>query len=122
MDKQVSKNFKRSEFACKCGCGFCAVDVELVEIAELARKLIGPFTPNSVCRCVKHNRDIGGEPGSKHVFAMAMDIPTNEPRMLYEFFDNEFPDSHGLGIYDWGVHIDAREPKSRWDRRTTSRK
>ena len=114
----ISEHFSRREFACKCGCGFCAVDIELVEIAELARKLIGAFTPNSVCRCIEHNKAVGGEPHSKHLWAMAMDIPVSNHEMLYEFFDNEFPVSHGLGIYDWGIHIDVRPDKARWDRRT----
>ncbi len=115
----VSEHFSRHEFACKCGCGFQAVDTELIDIAELTRKIIGPFTPDSVCRCVEHNKAVGGEPGSKHIFAMAMDIQTDEPETLYEFFDSEFPGSHGLGIYDWGIHIDVRPEKARWDRRKT---
>lgn len=114
----ISEHFSRKEFACKCGCGFCAVDAELIEIAETARTIIGAFAPSSACRCASHNKSVGGEPKSKHLWAMAMDIPTSEPEPLYEFFDNLYPDSHGLGIYDWGIHIDVRQEKARWDRRT----
>ena len=35
----VSKNFSRSEFACKCGCGFDAVDVDLLAGLQALRDL-----------------------------------------------------------------------------------
>lgn len=118
MTQQVSEHFNRGEFACKCGCGFAAVDVELLSIAEMVRSFIGPFTPNSVCRCVKHNKDIGGAEHSKHLWGIAMDIPSKNPLRLFNYLNDKFPDKYGIGIYDWGVHIDVRlDGPKRWDRR-----
>ena len=56
---KISKHFKREEFACKCGCGFDVVDVELLEVLEELRELCGqPITINSACRCKNHNQSV----------------------------------------------------------------
>ena len=116
---KVSPHFSRSEMACKCGCGFDTVDVELIDVLEVIRTLIGPFTPNSVCRCETHNRAVGGSPKSQHLRARAADVPTEDPERLYSFLDNLYPDVFGIGLYDDFVHIDTRSIKARWGNSTS---
>ncbi len=71
----VSKNFSRKEFACKCGCGFDAVDVDLLSGLQALRDLAGrPITITSACRCEAHNKKVGGASKSYHVKAKAVDI------------------------------------------------
>ena len=71
----VSKNFSRREFACKCGCGFDAVDVDLLVGLQKLRDLAGAgIKINSACRCEAHNKKVGGASKSRHKFAKAADI------------------------------------------------
>lgn len=111
---KLSPHFSRYEFACKCGCGFDTVDTETLIVAELARDLIGSYTPNSACRCAEHNKKIGGSEKSMHLFSRAIDIPTDNPKELYNHLDQEFPNTYGIGMYKTFVHIDTREKKARW--------
>lgn len=75
-DMQVAPNLKRSEFLCKCnnGCGFMAVDITLVTIAQLLRNKFGICIVLSGCRCQKHNKEVGGHHNSYHTKGMAVDI------------------------------------------------
>jgi len=111
---KLSEHFSRHEFACKCGCGFDTVDVELLIVAELIREHIGAYTPNSACRCISHNKNVDGSRKSMHLFARAIDVPADNPIELYNFLDKEFPDTYGIGLYSTFVHIDTREKKARW--------
>lgn len=71
----VSKNFSRSEFACKCGCGFDAVDPRLITGLQALRDLADrPITINSACRCETHNKHVGGASRSYHKQGKAADI------------------------------------------------
>lgn len=114
---KISKNFSRKEFACHCGCGFSAVDVELLEVLEVVRKKFNsPVKVNSACRCETHNDNIGGSYGSKHKQGIAADIVVRgiSPSGVYEFLDNYQPNKYGVGKYDNFTHIDIRERKARW--------
>ena len=114
---RVSEHFLRGEFACKCGCGFAAVDVELLKILEKLRKRFeSPVEIHSGCRCVEWNKKVGGKPKSQHLRGLAADVVVKgvQPRDVYEFLDSlEVP---GLGKYDTFTHVDVRmkEGKARW--------
>ena len=71
----LTKNFSRSEFACKCGCGFDDIDLELVGILQSVRLFLGvPLHVNSGCRCEEHNKKVGGVANSWHTKGKAADI------------------------------------------------
>lgn len=55
------QHFSKSEFACKCGCGFDDIDINLVKLLEQIRSHFGdnPLIITSGCRCAKHNRSVG---------------------------------------------------------------
>lgn len=114
------KYFKRKEFACKCGCGFDTVDVELLYILVDIRIHFGhPVIINSGCRCTKHNKSIGGSLRSQHVIAKAADIKVKgvHADKVADYLEEQFPGEHGIGRYKGRTHIDVREGCARWDNR-----
>lgn len=75
MTNHDTKNFKVSEFACKCGCGFAAIDQRIIDMAQKIRdKLDVPVRVNSGCRCEKHNARVGGVKNSYHTKGLAADL------------------------------------------------
>lgn len=112
----ISDNFSRSEFACKCGCGLDTVDADLVMLSELVRKLNDDksLTPNCGCRCEAHNKKVGGSKHSQHLLGRAADLPVINPAKIYMKLCEIFPDKFGFGLYKWGVHVDSRSNKARW--------
>lgn len=64
----LSENFSRVEFACRCGCGFDGVDPLLVDMLERARAIYGrPIVIISGCRCPSHNEKSKGSVASQHM-------------------------------------------------------
>ena len=81
----MTKNFKKSEFDCRCGCEM--PDDVFVNITKLANQLqyirdnvAMPITINSAYRCEAHNKSEGG-----------------------------------LGMYETFTHYDIRKIKARWN-------
>lgn len=112
----LNKYFKRSEFACKCGCGFDTVDFDLLNIVTTIRTNFNkPTFITSGCRCVHHNLAIGGATNSFHLEAKASDIRVKdiEPIEIYDFLCSEFPNKYGFILYSNWVHIDSRDIKYR---------
>jgi uncharacterized protein YcbK (DUF882 family) len=114
----LSDHFERSEFACQCGCGFCAVDVELLFVLEQTRRHFNdrPLHINSGCRCADHNGAIGGSNGSMHTKGMAVDffIKGVDAAKVADYLEKTFPDTYGIGRYPGRTHLDVREQKARW--------
>jgi uncharacterized protein YcbK (DUF882 family) len=64
----ITQNFSRWEFACKCGCGLDKIDTRIVERLQVIRDIISvPIIITSGCRCPAHNEKVGGKPGSYHL-------------------------------------------------------
>lgn len=113
----LSKNFKRSEFQCQCGCGYDDVDMRLVEVLQQLRDELGcPITVTSACRCEEHNANVGGSPKSQHLLGTAADIVVKgcTPKFVQQHLKEKYPDSLGIGSYKNFTHIDVREGKARW--------
>ena len=113
----LSRYFSRKEFACKCGCGFQTVDVDLLDALKMVRsKFESSVTINSACRCDEHNDKIGGSYGSKHKQGIAADIVVSgiHQSHIYAYLDAAFPEKYGIGQYDAFTHIDVRAKKARW--------
>ena len=119
----LTNNLSRSEFACRCGCGFDTVDIELPRIIQGAvnhfkQKLFTLIMvritgPN---RCVDHNRNEGGAASSQHIYARAGDIQlfirqTGEqinPDLVAKYLEDTYPDRLGIGRYSSRTHVDNR--------------
>ncbi len=114
------KYFGRHEFACKCGkCGGYPVEPAeaLARVLDEIRERTGlPVYINSGIRCAQHNAAVGGASQSRHLYGDAADIrcPGKTTKELYDIACAVLGNSGGVGLYDWGIHVDARTTKSRW--------
>ena len=118
MKSKVSTNFQRSEFACSCGCGFDAVDIELLEAMQSIRDYFkSPMNVHCVCRCLDKNRSVGSKDTSKHLRGLAVDFSFKDipHKTVYDTICEMYPDTYGIILYDWGVHLDIRTQKYRKD-------
>ena len=127
----LTKNFKQSEFNCKCGCempndvlGSVRVLAEYLQSIRDASN--APILINSAYRCPSHNKAIGGVSNSQHVLGKASDIvikgytPDEVADKLEVMLKDEclFPfHLGGIGRYNTFTHIDIRANKARWDNR-----
>ena len=70
----ITKNFRRKEFACRCGCGFDAIDERIVHRLQVVRDIVQVrMIINSGCRCPEHNKNVGGASVSYHIVGYAVD-------------------------------------------------
>lgn len=76
----MPRYFKKSEFACPCGCGKDDIDTGLVDKLDKARELAGvPFGVTSGCRCNNYNQELKRRgykvsEDSAHMTGFAVDI------------------------------------------------
>lgn len=113
----ISKNFKREEFECGCGCGKNTVDAELLTVLERMRTYFNaPIVINSGNRCERFNKKIGGRPNSFHLYSKAADIKVKgvSARDVQVYLRNKYKGRYGIGSYDSFTHIDVRRKKARW--------
>ena len=124
-----TKNFKVSEFACKC-CGKNIISQKVIDMAQKIRDYIGvPVRVNSGYRCDKHNAAVGGVKNSKHTKGLAADLSCgNTPqekaegaRKLFEAVKDlkakgELPDLDYCIRYKTFIHIDCGGKRNnRWE-------
>lgn len=114
---KLSKNFNSSEFDCH-GNGCCEttlIDTDLIGVLQMIRANFGKAVIiNSGFRCKTHNKNVGGASLSRHVSGMAADIVVNgiEPLEVAKYCESI--GVLGIGLYDWGCHIDTRNVKYFW--------
>ena len=118
---QLSKNFYRSEFKCKCGqCDQDMVDSELITVLQDLRDyFLRSVKINSGNRCEAHNTKIGGSKKSQHLYSKASDIEVDyiKPDVVADYLEQKYQDKYGIGRYGNFTHIDVRDNKTRWDMR-----
>lgn len=119
---KLSENFKASEFSCH-GSGCCnsvLIDEKLIEYVQKIRDHFKkPVTINSGYRCEKHNKNVGGASGSRHVKGQAADIVVKDVAPAEVAKYAESIGVKGIGLYEtatdgYFVHIDTRTTKSFW--------
>ena len=131
-----TKNFKVSEFACHCGCGFNVIDQRVINVAQAIRDALGvPVHVNSGCRCEKHNTKVGGvqkkvdhktgkviSKGSNHLYGLAADLSCSKgSKVMFETVkklhaEGKLPDLDYCIRYKWGIHIDCGgKRKTLWE-------
>ena len=127
---QISTHFRLSEFQCKDGQDFVAIDNRLVELLENIRKMCDGEAVhiNSAFRTASWNRQQkGSAPESKHLYGMAADIwvghydrnknpvRTKTPAEVAAIAEIFLGSSGGIGIYKTFTHVDVRTGRSRWN-------
>lgn len=123
----LSRNFSRKEFECKCGCweapdpedfGFKTLYLTLQRIRD---KLNAPLVVSSGYRCARHNQAVGGVADSQHLHGTAADVyaPGVSQDGLFDLVKTMYLEgSIYLGYMyripgsDRAVHIDVRVPQS----------
>ena len=116
--------FSKKEFRCKCGGQYCdgypaEIDLTMVRYADEIRRRIGiPIGVNSGLRCSQWNTIQGGVSNSQHRFGTAADLGKPSGVTVAEMAaiaEDVMGNTGGIGIYSWGIHIDSRKTKSRWN-------
>jgi uncharacterized protein YcbK (DUF882 family) len=70
----ITENFSKKDFDCKCMCGLNNIDVRLIQRLQVIRDIVRvPIRIRSGCRCQQHNSKEGGEPESLHLKGEAVD-------------------------------------------------
>ena len=115
---RLSKNFRLSEFKCKCGkCDPILVDDVLVSRLQQIRDYFGKSVNiNSGYRCEKHNSSpqVGGAKGSHHTKGMAADIRVEGITPIEVAKYAESIGIQRIGLYDNFVHIGSGTTKKFW--------
>jgi len=97
MTQQLSKNLKRSEVACRCGCGFDNLTQQTIDTFQTIRDFIGrPIAIISGCRCARHNSTVGGAASSAHITGQALDLSISG--MTSRQFGDEIKRCHAAGL------------------------
>ncbi len=101
----LSANFAAAEFACR-HCGKAYVHRRLIRGLERLRKELGkPLTIVSGYRCPEHNKAVGGDSNSQHLYGSAADL--NYPTTLAKVREMNF--FSGLGHKNGQIlHVDVR--------------
>jgi hypothetical protein len=116
--------FSKKEFRCKCGGKYCngypaEIDLTMVRYADEIRRRIGkPIGVNSGLRCSQWNQIQGGVSNSQHRYGTAADLGKPSGVSVAEMAaiaEDVMGNTGGIGIYSWGIHIDSRKTKSRWN-------
>ncbi len=117
-DQAISRNFKVREFRSRDGADAIFVDSKLVEILQNIRSHFGkPVTITSGYRTHQRNRSEGGAARSQHLYGTAADIQVSgvAPGKVAEYAETLLVNTGGIGIYSWGIHVDTRDVKARWN-------
>ena len=114
----ISANFDKSEFRCKCGCNKYNITPALIAGLQELRDYLGmAIVINSGTRCPEHNAAVGGVPNSYHMRGYAADIRVEglTSKELARAADQIKVFRYGgIGTYDTFVHVDVRGRKARW--------
>jgi uncharacterized protein YcbK (DUF882 family) len=126
----LTKNISKSELFCHCKkCnvriqdhepviaivqGACDYFAVVLGVEKVRLEIPSP------ARCRDHNLAIGSNDESQHIRCNAMDIKIYAngiqipPGTVYQYFNDIYPHSMGVGLYDTFTHIDSREKRARW--------
>lgn len=123
-NKQLTPNFKVSEFRCKDGSDKILIDDTGIAYLQAIRDFFGSqVIIGSGYRTVSYNDSIGGADGSHHTTGRAWDIDVNaidNYRLVAMFAETLTPRPGGIGLYqypisgDKWVHIDTGGQGNYW--------
>jgi hypothetical protein len=113
--KQLSPNFKVSDFKCRDGSDVILVNPSLIDILEKIRKHFGkPVKITSGYRTPKYNGMLkGAVKNSQHMYGNAADIKIDgvSSKEVYDWLNSWH--KGGLGLYPTFTHVDVRNTVGR---------
>lgn len=115
----VSENFNRSEFVCRCGeCGLDQVSDYLISKLQIVRTNLGEsMVVTSGTRCSEWNYKVGGSAGSSHVpdsfgLSHAADIGCNNSVYRQKLLKAAVPVFDRIGVHPEFLHFDVDANKT----------
>ena len=109
----LTKNFNREEYACKCGCGRDNIKNELVYKVQQVRDVLGKsIRINSGVRCIRHNGNIGAAETSSHIDGWAADLAYKGSTERYQLLNAAMQVFNRVGIAKNFIHVDVDSTKS----------
>lgn len=108
----LTKNFSRAEFACKCGCGKADINYILVSVLQEIRDHFDkPIKVVSGLRCAKRNAQVGGAKHSQHLLGNAADIVIDgvKPKEVAACAATLMTGWGGIKAYPTFTHVDVRQ-------------
>ena len=113
-------NFQVKEFRCKDGSDPVFIGCELMDVLQDVRthfKKGVNVEDHSGFRTPTHNKKVGGSTYSKHMYGIAADfhVVGVAHKTVYDYLNKKYPNKYGIGLYSWGIHVDSRKEKSRWN-------
>ena len=109
----LTKNFNREEYACKCGCGQDNIKNELAASVQLVRdKLKRGIVITSGIRCEAHNTAIKATPSSSHIDGFAADLAYNGSAERYQLLNAVMQVFDRVGIAKNFIHVDVDSTKN----------
>ena len=116
-DWQYFKNFKKSEFKCKCkgkGCnGYPSkIRMKLVMLVQYLRNRLGkPYIFTSALRCLFHNKKVGGVSNSKHMDGGGADgrADGTSPKTIMDIAKETTLLNYTYQCGTWEVHTDVKK-------------
>ena len=109
----LTANFNKEEYACKCGCGRNDIKDELAYKVQKVRDILGKsIRINSGIRCIRHNGNIGASETSSHVDGWAADLQTKGSAARYEMLKAVMQVFDRVGIAKNFIHVDVDATKT----------
>ena len=116
---QLSEHFKVREFACSDSSRPVFISSDLIAFLEAIRQHFDkPVNIHSGYRTVSYNKTLPGSSSkSQHCNGLAADFDVQgvDHKEVYKYACQLLGDHGGAGLYSWGVHLDVRANKSRWN-------
>jgi uncharacterized protein YcbK (DUF882 family) len=113
MMGDLTLNFDRSEFACKCGCGKDDIKDELAFKIQAVRDLIKrPISINSGIRCSAHNAASNSKPTSSHIDGWAADLGYKGSMERYLLLSAITQVFDRVGVANTFIHVDVDANKT----------
>lgn len=126
--EHLTRNFKKSEFDCNCGCRTTKHDTALSAGAQKLRDLFGckitVKNPGSGYRCASWDKRVGGSGSGQHTKGKAADMYCEAVNpVCFAIVARELGIFKGVGIYWYTnakgsatafVHCDTRSTKCTW--------
>ena len=109
----LTENFNRDEYACKCGCGRDDIKEDLAIKVQMVRNIIKRgIVISSGIRCERHNGNIGAIETSSHVGGWAADLAYKGSAERYQLLNAAFQVFDRVGIAKTFIHVDVDANKT----------